>query len=375
MRIAFFTDTYKPQINGVVRSIDLFSRELRRKNAVYIFSPSKIKEKFSYNFPSVGFKNYPGYRIALPYTMVYDNLFKRTKFDLVHVHSPFTMGLAGLILAKKRKIPVIGTFHTLLSEYLHYVITSEMIMHIQWVKSNLKKMSWTYLRNFYNECDAVVVPTEGIGRVLERNGIPKSKIHVIPTGIDIRKKKYTKNIKKKFGLKNKIILHTGRVTEEKNIDSIIRMMSPLLKKGEATLVITSDGPHKTMLEELVNKKGLDGSVVFTGYLSEEDLRGFYKAADVFVMASKTETQGLVLLEAAFFGLPSVVIEAPVVADFVTENKIGTVASTKGFARTVRKYLKKRQRIRTSSIKKKYDIKRCSQQLETLYQEVISNSQD
>ena len=368
MKIAFFTDTYRPQINGVVSSIDLFAKELRKRHSVYILSPSKTGERFSYGFASIEFKNYPGYRIALPHSIVYDNLFRKVRFDIVHVHSPFTTGLAGLMFAKRRSIPVVGTFHTLFPEYLHYLVTSKRLMGVNWVRSYLKKMSWSYLRSFYNKCDAVIAPTEGIKKVLEQNGI--KNVRVLPTGISTEVKKYAKNVKGKFGLPGKVILHVGRVTEEKRIEQIMRMLRPLLKKGNATFVITSDGPYRKALEEKARELGIAEDVIFTGYLTQEELEGFYRAADVFVMASKTETQGLVLIEAAFAGLPSVVMDAPVVADFVRENNIGTVATKKTFARAVAKYLQKRTRLPAAAIKKKYDIKLCTKKLESLYSEVL-----
>jgi glycosyltransferase involved in cell wall biosynthesis len=185
----------------------------------------------------------------------------------------------------------------------------------------------------------------------------------------MKQRKYTKGVKKKYGIKGKVILHTGRITKEKSIDSILNMITPLLKN--ATFVIASDGPYREKLEEIVQKKGFADSVKFTGYLSEEDLIGFYKEADVFVMASKTETQGLVLLEAAFYGLPSVVMEAPVIADFVRSNKIGTVSKKKSFATIVKKYLNKRQRVSKSNIKQ-YDIQKCAKQMEELYQNLVQS---
>src|SRR3989344_856797 len=368
MRIAFFTDTYKPQINGVVRSIDLFARELRKRHSVYMLSPSKTGDKFSYGFSYIEFRNYPGYRIALPHSIVYDNLFSKVRFDIVHVHSPFTTGLAGIMFARRRKIPVVGTFHTLFPEYLHYLVTSRRLMEVKWIKSYLKKMSWSYLRSFYNKCNAVIAPTREIKRVLEKNR--HQDVHVLPTGIETAAKSYDRNVKKKFGLARKIILHVGRVTEEKNIGQIMSMLTSVLAKGDAALVVASDGPYRKALEQKALELGIAENVIFTGYLKEEELQGFYHAADVFVMASETETQGIVLLEAAFAGLPCVVMEAPVVGDFVRENKIGSVATKKTFAPAVAKYLRNRTRLSTSAIKKKYDIKTSAEKLESLYAEVL-----
>ncbi|MFH1420417.1 MAG: glycosyltransferase [Candidatus Aenigmatarchaeota archaeon] len=321
MKIAFFTDTYHPQVNGVVTSIDSFADELRKLgHSVVIFAPSSpdFKEinEFVVTMKSLGFRPYPGYRVAIPTELVGYNF---SDFDIIHVHTPATMGVVGTIIARKNKKPLVMTYHTHLLEYSHYL--SERFPLVT------KKMLKSYVKLFFNKASVVISPSDEIKKELHRMGI-KRPIDVVPTGVDFKKIRSSKpSLRKKYKLplKDRIILHVGRVTKEKNIEAILEAMK-LLDNEKIMLVITSDGPYKKDMEARVASMALSGKVVFTGFLSKEALQEYYKLSDVFVMASRTETQGIVLVEAVAHELPVVVMEAPVIADFVRKNHVGLVAS-------------------------------------------------
>lgn len=370
MKVAFFTDTYEPQINGVVTAIRLFSKYLRlRGHEVHIFYPSadkKPSDSRKHKFPSVGFRNYPGYRIAIPYALMFEKEFMGMDFDVVHVHTPAVTGIAGLLLAKLYHKPVVGTFHTLIPEYSHYFLGS--LQNIRPFKRLAKMLLWKYTAMFYNECDVVIAPTEEMKKLLIRHGVRKG-IKVIPAGIEmIRSKKSKAALRKKhgFSIKDKLILHVGRVTKEKNIRLILNAMKRL---DGAKLIIASDGPYRNVLENAARKMGISERVIFTGFVSEGILNEFYRMSDVFVMASKTETQGLVLAEAAVHGLPIVVLDAPVISDFVMENDAGIVSDERGFAKNVRLVLKNeklRKRFADNSAIKNYDIRKCTREMADIY---------
>lgn len=354
MKIAFFTDTYRPQVNGVVSSLNAFAKELRRKNTIYVFSPSGMGERHCYPSPSVPFPGYSGYRIGLPYNFIGK---KFVTPDIVHVHSPFTMGMAGMALAKRKKIPVVGTFHTMFPDYMHYIVPGLLLRGP--LHGMAKKLAWAFLRAFYNRCDAVIAPSKDVARILAKHGIKNAR--VIPTGMDFTERAYVKGMKRKLGITGKLILHVGRVTKEKRIGFLMNALS----RAGATLVVASDGPLRKELEKKAEK-----NVIFTGYLPDEALRGLYREADAFVMASRSETQGLVLLEAASHGVPCVVLDAPVISDFVRENRIGAVATEKGFANAVKNTLKKGKCTDTRRLKRKYDIRKCAAELERVYRELL-----
>lgn len=360
MKIAFFTDTYEPQVNGVVISINRFVKELRRRgHIVYIFSPSSPgykPDKFVRTFKSIAFRNYPEYRIGIP---LIDKFFKKKRFDIVHVHTPATVGLAGVLMAKYHELPLVGTYHTLIPEYAHYLTETKEIKRIT------KKALWKYSSLFYNNCSCVIAPSEEIRNELKRHDIRK-EIAVIPTGIEIK-------IRRPIRHRGKIILHVGRITKEKNIHFILKALKNVLKE-DAKLVITSDGPSKDELVKLSKKLGIERNVIFTGYVSQKNLEELYSKSDLFVMASKSETQGIVLIEAMAFSLPVVVLKSPVIGNFVGRNNIGFVTNEKNFAKEVKKMLfndKIRKRfIKNCRAVKEYNIRNCTDKLIDVYSELV-----
>src|SRR3989304_1103394 len=175
MRIAVFTDSYRPQINGVVTSIDSFVSELKRRgHDVFIFAPSDpkaIKEKNVFRIRSFEFFGYKGYRVALPAKLMVEFPIEKIKPDVIHIHSPFSVGMLGLKIAKQYKIPVVATFHTMYPDYVHYVVKPNLLMKVEFLNKIFRGASWSYVRWFYNMCDAVVAPTTTIKKVLVKNGI------------------------------------------------------------------------------------------------------------------------------------------------------------------------------------------------------------
>jgi glycosyltransferase involved in cell wall biosynthesis len=246
---------------------------------------------------------------------------------------------------------------------------------LKFVLHPVQNIAWDYCTWFYNHCDSVIAPSDGIARLLKAHGIAKP-MHVIPTGISFTKAHADNKSKflKKHGILGKAILHVGRVTREKNIEAII----DAIQSVDATLMIASDGPHREELRKYAKRKRLDDKIVFLGYLSKEELQSAYSSADAFVCASKSETQGIVLLEAAAAGLPIVVLDAPVVSDFLRENKIGIISDEKGFSDNIRRaiedvQLKKKSAASASRIAKRYDISRCAKELADVYSGLIEST--
>ncbi len=348
MKIAFFTDTYEPQVNGVVTSIKSFAKELRRRgHTVYIFSPSSPgarHDKFVKTFKSIPFSRYPGYRIGVPVAGL------KEKFDVIHVHTPATVGLYGALLARHYKLPLVGTYHTLLPEYTHYLVKGG-------IEKITKKALWKYTSLFYNKCDCVIAPSEETKKELIKHGIRQVK--VIPTGISLKGRPVKH--------KGRTILHVGRLCKEKNIQFIMKALKNILN-GDTKLVITSDGPYKEELMKLAKKLKIEKNVTFTGYLSKKELAKVYARSDLFVMASLSETQGIVLTEAMAFSLPVVVLDSPVTGNFVRQNKIGLVAGRKNFASCVKKLLNCRKKLRKIALNE-YSIKRCTDKLLDIYKRI------
>lgn len=375
MRIAMFTDTYTPQINGVVTSIRAFRAELERQgHEVHIWAPAVAnasKEKNVHRIRAFTFRPYPEYKISVPSPILLSE-FKRIRADIVHVHSPVSVGASGLGIARYFGLPVVGTFHTMLPDYMHYLVKGRLQKLLM---KPAQSFAWNWCRWFYNRCDAVIAPSNATAALLKTKGIEKP-ISVIPTGISKPSAISARSaavFRKKWKLSGKVILHVGRVTREKNIEAIVDRLDEL---PDVTLAIASDGPHRAELQRYVRRSGLTDRVRFLGYLSKQELATAYKAADLFVCASQTETQGIVLLEAAATGLPVVALDAPVVSDFVRENNSGKIAVEADFAHAISDALgdaklRKRVRGRAKAIAKRYDITKCTKDLIGLYKKCMA----
>lgn len=308
MRIAYFTDTYEPQINGVVTSIKMSAENLRKKgHTVYIFCPSgSRRDKYTYPVFSKTFKNYPEYRVGFPSLEIVKRI-KKIKPDVIHVHTPASIGTAGLMIAKLLNIPTVITYHTLLRDYMNY-ITSDRLSD---------KFIDIFTAWFFNISSVVIVPSSPIKKILRKAGV-KSSIAVLPTSLN------SNIVNKRFKKKNRklTILHVGRLCKEKRIDVVLNAFKYVLEKADAELIITSSGPDENRLKSLADDLDISRNVRFTGYISNEKLRRLYSTSDIFVSASDTETQGLVVLEAMANGCPVIVKDALGFKDIVKNGRNG-----------------------------------------------------
>lgn len=327
MKIAMFSDTYFPQTNGVVMAIYNFSKELsRRGHEVHVFAPSGGDHEGSrengikvHEFPSTTFRRYSEYEIVYPVPIFKaTSEFIRTDFDIIHSHTMFTMGMRAYIMSKLFRKPLLGSFHTLISEFTKY-ITKKM-------EDKVRRLSWLSSRWYYDRrCDAFTVPTDSTKDVLRENKF-KSRIYTLPNGIDpdTEGELRPEFVREKHGISEdeKMLLYFGRLSIEKRVEDLIRAMQHLGK--DKKLVICGKGPYKERLEELA--KDIDGEIIFTGYVSEELKGSYYNAADVFVFPSVGDTQGIVLLEAMKYGSPIVSVNAQGIIDLVKDGENGLLAS-------------------------------------------------
>jgi len=366
MKIVFFTDTYKPQVNGVVTSIEFFSEELKKMgHEIYIFCPKDKKmpkEENVYTLRSFKFKSYPEYRIGIPSAKIM-KIMKRIKPDIVHIHGLASVGFAGLSVAKYMRIPIIMTYHTHVIDYTQYLSKRKFFE-----KYN-KKMIKRYIKWFFNKADIVIAPSNPIRDILIDCEINKPVI-ILPTGIKI------KNIEKMKKFRKPTILHVGRIIKEKGIDSIIKAFAEITKKIDARLIITSDGPYKKNLEKLIESKRLK-NVEFTGYIRERKIIELYKKSHVFACASKTETQGLVVLEAMAYGCPVVVANYLGFRDFIKNGENGLLFDEDWeIPEKIIKIIndkKLREKIIKNGYKtaQKYTIKKCAKRLENIYKSLVN----
>lgn len=319
MKIGMFTDSYRPYISGVVRSIETTAERLTELgHEVYIFAPSYPQyEKEARVFRSASMRppTYPDFSLALPLSLRLSSTIKKLGLDVIHVHSLFTMGLLGSGFARRYDIPLLFTYHTMYDQYVHYLPFAQGIS---------RKIVLNFSKNFCNRCDLVITPTEVIREIVaSRINTP---VQVISTGIEIAEFAAPDRswLRREYGIASdeKILLHLGRLGKEKNVGFLLKVYNEISKKHpKARLVIVGDGPERQALLEEATQMGLP-NVLFTGKLPRQRVVDSYAGADLFLFASTTETQGLVLGEAKAAGVPAVAVKALGASEMVTDGVDG-----------------------------------------------------
>ncbi|MCX5725969.1 MAG: glycosyltransferase family 4 protein [Candidatus Saganbacteria bacterium] len=335
MKIGVFSESYKPYISGVTISIETLVSELRTLgHEVYIFAPSHPEAETDpniYRFPSIR-THYPGFRLSLPFSRRILKEIPKLDLDIIHTHSPYQTGLLALYFARKLKIPIVYTLHTLFAQYLHYVPLLP--------KPVLRGILSTYLRGFCNRCDTVIVPTAVVKETLLRDRIT-SRIEVLPTGVDMDTVDAFsgEGIRERFNIKKEtaLLLYVGRLSKEKNLYFLLDAFSIVLKYfPETKLMLVAKGPLEKSLRKYARNLKVSGNVIFTGEVKFPEVFNYYKASDLFVFSSLTETQGLVLTEALASGLPIVAIAAEGAKEMVKNGEDGflTGPSKEDFAYSI-----------------------------------------
>lgn len=308
LRLGFFTEIYRPVVNGVVASVEALADGLRaRGHEVYCFAPHMPgyveADGPVFRMPSLPLPSTP-YRLTLPLVSRrnLNNVIKR--LSLVHVHSPFVTGWMGARYARRYGMPLVYTYHTQLEAYAHYVP----------FEANATRFAATQLtRTFANSADAVVVPTPAMATRLRELGVTV-RIEVVPSGIDLAhfgsgRRDAALRSRIGIGASDRMILYVGRLAKEKNVELLLAALS---RAGDDSLklVIAGDGPYRADLERRSAEAGVDRRVRFLGVVARDALPGLYASADAFVMPSTTETQGLVIVEAMAAGAHVIAADAP-----------------------------------------------------------------
>lgn len=323
MRIGFFTDTYTPQINGVVTSICLFKKALEeRGHDVYVFAPTPQHPddgSDTFRFPSIPFVFQPEMRLASPVSLEALRVLDEAQLDVIHSHDPFSIGMYGLTYARRKRLPYIHTYHTLYPEYVHYV----------WETRLTRRVAERLSREFCDMCTSVVAPSTKIERHLRDWGVTVP-IEVIATGVDIERfaqpdPDRLSLLAQSAGVRpdETVLLYMGRLGREKNVELLIRALWHT-RHTDVRLIVAGDGPSRGELESLAAQLELEDRVSFVGYLDRADVVAAYHLAHAFVFGSTSETQGLVIGEAMAAGLPVIAVEDHAVEDFVESERTGII---------------------------------------------------
>ncbi|UJS22821.1 glycosyltransferase [Thiothrix winogradskyi] len=344
MHILMVSDVYFPRVNGVSTSIQAFRQALEAAgHHVTLIAPdygqTVADEAGIIRISSRKVIVDPEDRMMrIRHIHRLTEELRTEDYDIIHIHTPFVAHYAGLKLARKLKLPVVATYHTFFEEYLYN--------YVKWLpKEWLRYVARRFSRTQCADLDALVVPSTAMQQVLVDYGVT-TPLTVLPTGLDMRVFEPGDGAafreKHSIPAERPVILFVGRVAFEKNIGFLLDVTERLRGSiSDILFVIAGEGPAEKSLHSQVKRRGLESNVSFVGYLRRDgELQACYKAADVFVFASRTETQGLVLIEAMACGTPVVSTAVLGTKDVIGSGQGGLVApeEVEGFAKQVERLL-------------------------------------
>jgi 1,2-diacylglycerol 3-alpha-glucosyltransferase len=327
VRIALFTNNYLPFCGGVTISVETLRRGLESSgHEAWVFGPrlagaEDVSAKVV-RYPSIPVATYPEFALAVPYSRRIDRLVTALDFDVIHAHHPFLLGPAARRLARRNRRPLVFTYHTRYEKYAHYVP-----LPLGLVQAAALRIS----AGFAAQADAVLAPSAVIRDELHARGV-RTPIAVVPTGIDLDHFRPGDRAAARrllgVGDGQPLVLYVGRLDREKSVDRVLQAFERVASTVPAAqLVLVGQGTETERLRRMAEALPVAERIRFLGLRPHHSLAECYQAADVFLFASETETQGLVLAEAAACGLPAVAVDAPGCDEVVRDGDTGIL--TKG----------------------------------------------
>ncbi|MGF2688534.1 glycosyltransferase [Marinobacter sp. DUT-3] len=323
LKVAMFTNNYLPFIGGVPLSIERLRRGLEHLgDKLLVVAPSykdqPEAEEQVLRVPSLlamGQKR--EFRLANIFLARIRMRVRSFRPDIIHLHHPFWLGSLGLFMARRLRVPAIYTYHTRLEHYAHFVPLPGMLFR------NL--ISHALIKRFANKCDGVIVPTYSTEEYLRMIGV-KTPTFVQPTGIEYQRFQQVspeeiEKLRQSLGLgEEKVFVSVSRLSNEKNIDFMIEAMDSLRQQTDVPFhfLMIGDGHQRDRLQTKIRDLGLEQYVTLVGAVPPEDMATWYRLGDAFLFASKSETQGMVILEAMAAGLPVVAVRSSGIEDVVRD---------------------------------------------------------
>ena len=334
MKIAFFCDAYTPTRNGVAVSAASTAEELRRRgHEVVIFAPRyrgyEDCDETILRFPATQWFRAKDFALALPILSSplilpvlrqQELYFAAQNFDVIHTHSPFTMGTIGARWGRKYGVPVVFTFHTLYHRYLHYAPLPYWYSRPYTVKR---------VRRHCRLCKHIIAPSRAIERFVRF--FTNAPISVVPTGVRVERFTHADGaaVRLRYNIApdDLVLLYVGRIVAEKNLDFLLRAVAPLLgchDNRRVRLLLVGGGPALRATKEFAAQLGVAADVICTDFVNPIDVPSHFAAGDIFTFASRTETQGVSIAEALATGLPCVVVGAQGAAEAIMPDVNGFV---------------------------------------------------
>lgn len=338
MRVGIFTESYPPLVNGVSTSILMLEHALTKLgHEVFIITVSDNKKDYVLEnnghilrLPSVNLANCYDYKMTSVYPIKAVNMIKKMNLDVIHSNVEFTVGIFARVVSEQLSIPLVHTYHTNWEDYTHYITKNKKIL------DDICKKLLKYLVVFFEDKTVIelIVPSNKIYNLFKDKYKFTKNIHIIQTGIETSKfykenfnQKDINSLKKKLGIKKKdfVVMTVSRLAKEKSVDRIINNHKELVKKySNMKLLIVGDGPDIDKLKDEAKSLGVSDSVIFTGKVPLSDIPIYYQLGNVFVTASKSETQGLTVVEAISSSLPVVAVKDDSFVNSVIEDFNGFV---------------------------------------------------
>ena len=303
MKIALFTDTYPPEINGVSVSVGLHQKVLLDQGHEVLvittnpFGKQIVIDAGVIRIPGVELKKLYGYRLSTFFSAKAYQYIRKWQPDVIHIHTDVGIGIFGKITAFFLKVPTVVTYHTMYEDYTHYA---------GFLKGLASRVVKQFSKSIAEQCTEFISPSLKTKEKIRSYGVDRF-INIVPTGIDFSRFQRTSldahklaEVKNRWILPGeKVLLSLGRVAKEKSMDVILKGFAKVIQSGEdhIRLLMVGDGPDRHGLIELANQLGISNKVSFVGAVPILEVPYYYQLADVFVSASLTETQGLTFMEA------------------------------------------------------------------------------
>lgn len=331
MRVALFTETYLPAVNGVVTHVKTLKEglELLGHKVIIVTADSNVKKTQASNdimyCPAVKLEKIYGYDVASPLSADRSKMIKDFNPDIIHIHNEFGIGISGVLIAIALKIPLVYTMHTMYDDYVYYVAKDQPTQKL------LTSASHKYARLLAAAASAITGPSKKVEEYFRRCGVNKP-VTVIPNSVEtdvfnrytVNKEK-TAEIRKRYGFSEDdlVFCFCGRMGREKNIDTLLEYWAKNVKPSDGVkLLLMGGGPQLEEFEEDARRLGIADTAVFTGRVEHKDIPPYYAACDCYITASLTECHSISMMEGQATGMPVLTIRDELNMDQIEEGVNG-----------------------------------------------------